>query len=286
MGWKALHLFIHDISFHNVFLVEYLKPEIERMEQTSLLKQFFYISYWQGGNHIRFRYKSHRPKQVEAEVKACFASFQSCYKPVYVLSKTAYYELYSDNKEQVEDLTWVNDRTVQAMEYEPEFQRYGGSSCMVHNEALFSISSRYALQIRKDAGSNMLHRIIGALDMFTIALRCLQDPMDFLTRYRTYWAEFAPSKSRIVMSATELSEKYKERYKKLIQNGYVFYSEWEKALQKEMKEICRIQITYFDAESARAMILSSQIHMTNNRLGVFPQMEAFLAEVLCLCGGD
>ncbi len=286
MEWKALHLFIHDIAFHNVFLVEYLKPEIERMEQNSLLKQYFYISYWQGGNHIRFRYKSHRPEQVEDGVKACFAAFQSCYKPVYVLSEADYYELYANNKEQVEDLTWFDDRTARAMAYEPEFQRYGGLDCMVYNETLFSISSRYALQIRKDAGSNMLRRIIGALDMFTIALRCLRDPMTFLIRYQAYWAEFAPSKTGIAISATELAEKYKARYRKLIHNGYAFYTEWENVLQKEMREICRVQTTYFDAESARAMVLSSQIHMTNNRLGIFPQMEALLADVLYLCGGD
>lgn len=286
MEWKALHLFIHDISFHNLFLVEYLKPEIERMEQTSLLKQYFYISYWQGGNHIRFRYKSNRPKQVESGVKACFTAFQSCYKPVNVLSEADYYNLYYNNNEQVKDLTWVDDRTVRAMDYEPEFQRYGGSDCMVHNEVLFAISSRYALQIRKDVGSSMLRRIIGALDMFTIALRCLQDPMAFLVSYRTYWAEVAPSKNSIAISAMELAVKYKERYKKLIQNGYAFYFEWDNVLQKEMLEICRVQTTYFDAESARAMIMSSQIHMTNNRLGIFPQMEAFLADVLYLCGGD
>lgn len=286
MEWKALHLFIHDITCHNVFLVEYLKPEIKRMEQASLLKQYFYISYWQGGNHIRFRYKSYHPEQVEVGIKACFAAFQAFYKPVYVLSETDYYGLYANNKEQVEDLTWIEDRTARSMVYEPEIERYGGSDCMIHNEALFSISSRYSLQIRKDAGSSMLRRIIGALDMFTIAMRCLQDRVTFLSHYRSYWAEFAPPGNSIALSATELAEKYKERYKKMMQNDCEFYSEWGNAIRKEMREICKVQTTYSDAASACAMILSSQIHMTNNRLGIFPQMEAVLADVLYLCEDD
>ena len=39
-------------------------------------------------------------------------------------------------------------------------------------------------------------------------------------------------------------------------------------------------------DTAERMILSSQIHMTNNRLGIVPQLEAPLAEVLQVCGGS
>lgn len=284
MEWRALHLYIHDITCHNTFLTEYLKPEIDSMESNSLLEQFFFIVYWQGGNHIRFRYKSNNYDLVETRIKQCFDKFAEKYEPVYVLDEATYYSLYENNKEQVTNLQLVKDKTMMLMQYEPEIERYGGVLCMPHNETLFSLSSKYALQIRQEAGMSMIKRIIGALDMFAVAIKMVEDKDAFLWLYRKYWLEFAPSNKNGTLSVENIASKYKKRYLDLMQCTHSYYAEWEKTLKQEMKEICSVQTSYPNAETAFAMVLSSQIHMTNNRLGVFPQMEAALAEVLYLCG--
>ena len=79
MEWNANHYFIHDSTCHNRFLTEYLKPEAEQLEKEGLLDQFFYIVYWQGGNHIRFRYQSREPETVERRMNARFESFLEGY---------------------------------------------------------------------------------------------------------------------------------------------------------------------------------------------------------------
>ena len=59
-----------------------------------------------------------------------------------------------------------------------------------------------------------------------------------------------------------------------------FYSEWESGIREGIQRACACQTAYPDENTARHLILASQIHMTNNRLGIVPQLETVLAEVL------
>lgn len=283
MEWNAIHLFIHDNTYHNRFLVEYLKPEIEYLEREQILSQFFYIVYWQGGNHIRFRYKSMNALLVEERVIEVFKSFLKEYTPLYVMPEKVYYEVYSKNKENVQDIAFIPDKTVRRMIYEPETERYGGAECLQHSESIFSLSSRYALQIREQAGDSMMKRIIGSLDMFTLAIKGVEDKKKFLSLYHRYWSDFAPNNGKLLISVSELSAKYKKRFKELMADKNPFYKDWENGIKEEMDNVCKFQTVYPDRNTAYHMILSSQIHMTNNRLGIVPQLEAVLAEVLYAC---
>lgn len=283
MEWNAIHFFIHDNTYHNQFLMEYLKPEIECMEKEQILCRYFYIVYWQGGNHIRFRYKSIDARHVEERLVARFDDFLETYVPQYVMPENVYYEIYSKNKENVQDISFVPDKTFRRMKYEPEIERYGGTDSLQHSEIIFSLSSKYALQIREQAGDSMMKRIIGSLDMFTIAIKGLEDKCSFLSLYRRYWSDFAPSNGKPLISVSELSTKYRKRFKELMMEKNIFYQEWEDCIRQELDMACKCQTVYPDRNTAYHMILSSQIHMTNNRLGIVPQMEALLAEVLYAC---
>ena len=83
------------------------------------------------------------------------------------LPEKAYYELYSNNKENVEDITFIPDKSARRMVYEPETERYGGPRSLPHCEKIFSLSSKYTLGIRKNSGNSVMKRIIGGLDLFT-----------------------------------------------------------------------------------------------------------------------
>lgn len=283
MEWKAIHFFIHDNTFHNKFLVEYLKPVVESLEKENLLERYFYIVYWQGGNHIRFRYRSPEPEKVEKQVSAAYEKFLLVYETGYVLDEDTYYEMNRNNKENVEDITIVPDKTRREYAYEPEYDRYGGPESMGYCENIFALSSKYTLQIRQQAGSSLMKRIIGSLDLFTLAIKGVHDKKRFLTLYRRYWSDFAPDNGRTLFSVKELAEKYKERYRKLMTGKASFYEDWEKGFTEEMNKACNCQTAYKDVDTAYNMILASQIHMTNNRLGLIPQLEAQLAEILYTC---
>lgn len=286
MEWIAIHFFIHDNTFHNRFLVEYLKPEIEQMRQEKILEQYFYIVYWQGGNHIRFRYKSLDTQLVEKRVTDRYNKFLKVYEPRYVMQEKTYYEVYSQNKENVQDIIFVPDKTWRRMIYEPELERYGGAASMEHNEQIFVLSSKYTLLIREQAGDNMMKRIVGSLDMFTLSIKGLRNKRKFLDLYRRYWSDFAPGNGNAIISVSDMCAKYKERYETLLVETNTFYAEWENGIRQGMNMVCEHQTTFPDADVAYHMILASQIHMTNNRLGIIPQLEAVLADVLYACEED
>ena len=285
MEWNANHYFIHDSTCHNRFLTEYLKPETELLEKEGLLNQYFYIVYWQGGNHIRFRYKSGDPETVERRMNARFESFLEGYEPKYVLSEKAYYELYSQNKENVKDISFIPDRSIRRTAYEPETERYGGPGSLPHCEKIFSLSSKYTLGIREEAGNSVMKRIIGGLDLFALAVKGLGNRKQFLSLYSQYWKGFAGGNKRL-FSTEELAAKYRKRYDALMADAGDDYRDWETELWEEMEIVCETQTAYPDQDTAEKMILASQIHMTNNRLGIIPQLEAPLAEVLLVCEGS
>ena len=131
-----------------------------------------------------------------------------------------------------------------------------------------------------------MKRIVGGLDMFALAVKELPDKKRFLNLYSQYWKEFAPNAGKEFFSVKELAAKYRNRYEELMKDAGDFYRKWGKGLREEMRLASREQTAYPDVDTAERMILSSQIHMTNNRLGIVPQLEAPLAEVLQVCEGS
>lgn len=283
MEWKAIHMYIHDLTFHNRFLVYYLKPAAEKLFREGFLECFFYITYWQGGNHIRFRYRSRKEEAVEREMSACFADFLKIYKPLYVMDETTYYRTYSQNKENVKDIALIEDKTFHPAVYEPEYERYGGRESMEYSEDIFCCSARYALKLRELAGDSLVKRIVFSLDMLTAATDKLDNLTAYLHAYRRYWADFAPSGSQI-LNAADLAEQYRERFFSIKNKTVDFYKEWEACLTDNMARICACQTSYPDKDTACRMILASQLHMNHNRLGIMPQLESVMAEVLLKCG--
>ena len=130
-----------------------------------------------------------------------------------------------------------------------------------------------------------MKRIIGGLDLFTLAVKRLRDRKPFLSLYGQYWKGFAGENKKL-FSTEELAEKYKKRYDSLMEDAGDYYRDWEMGLREEMEQVCETQSVYPDQDTAEKMILASQIHMTNNRLGIVPQLEASLAEVLRTCEGS
>ncbi len=282
MEWEALHLFIHDQSAHNLFLSDYLGPVLESLKTNSVIKQYFFIVYWQGGNHIRVRYKTADSDLVERKIKECFREFLLSYTPRYVLSEEDYYRIYKNNKENVTDIAFVRDGSFKRMIYEPETKRYGGTKALEICEKIFEVSSDYALALRKKSGGSLIKRLVFGLDMFALAVKNLEDPDIFLQRYESYWKDFAPSEEPI-LNEEELVEKYKSRFARIINEEIEGYEGWSNAIDRDLKEAVSVQDSYGIENTAHLMILSSIVHMNNNRLGIAPQLESILARTLYRC---
>ena len=62
-----------------------------------------------------------------------------------------------------------------------------------------------------------------------------------------------------------------------------FYQEWQECITKNLQMAGEVQTAYPNREIGTHMILASQIHMNNNRLGIMPQLESVIADALLKC---
>lgn len=283
MNWKAIHFYIHDIKYHTTFLTRYLKPFIEEVQKKGYLNKYFYIIYWQGGNHIRFRYLSDYEQELKEGLISCFHEFIKVYEPTDVMEEATYYKLFANNKEQVKELGWVEDGKCHEVPYEPEFLRYGGTKAIEYSENVFQCSSSYALDILEEAKNNYGRKLFAALDMMGIALEDLEYKEDFLKQYDSFWRDFNEEKEEHEVYIKELFEKYEHYNERTRKRNAEFYRTWKEQLYKNLAEAVRLQDTFDNGRQAKNLILASLLHMNHNRLGISPRYESIMAKTMLLC---
>ncbi|NLP17256.1 MAG: hypothetical protein GX379_09525 [Clostridiales bacterium] len=286
MNWKAIHFYIHDNKFHTTFLTEYLKPFIERQQKKGHLKKFFYIIYWQGGNHIRFRYISDCEQEIKEGLINCFRDFKKIYRPSEVMDKETYYKIFSNNKEEVTELQWIEDGNYLEVPYEPEYSRYGGTEAIGYSENVFQCSSCYALEILEQAKNNYGLKLFAALDMMGIALENIEKKEEFLKYYYDFWRDFNEQKEEPGAYTKGLFEKYKHYNERTSGRNVEFYSAWKEQLCKNLDEAVRVQNTFDNGWQAKNLILASLLHMNHNRLGIYPRYESIMAKIMLLCAKE
>ena len=282
MSWRAIHFYIHDIKFHTIFLTKYLKPLIAELQQKRILRRYFYIIYWQGGNHIRFRYVSDREQEAKELLIRCYQEFLQSYVPGEVLDEATYYRIYANNKEQVTQLQWVADGQYLEIPYEPEYTRYGGTRALSYSENVFQCSSDYALCILEEAGNRFGVRLFAALDMMRIALKEIEDKEEFLIQYDQFWRKFNGQEEESEASIRKLYEKYWDQNRWAGEGRVSFYDTWQEQLHQNLTEAIRVQDTFDHGKQAKNLILASLLHMNHNRLGIYPRYESILARIMLM----
>jgi len=216
-----------------------------------------------------------------------FDTFLENYYPANVLSKETYYRMFANNKEQVSDLESREDQSVFETPYLPEIERYGGIEVMEYSENIFCCSSIYALKLLSLMGNDTKRSIYAALDMMLCCLEEVNSGKGFLSYYIKFWNEFTGEVPKEPSIAVNIASAYQDRYLKMKNNEIDFYREWRECIKINKKEIMEKQTSYSSSEAAWSMIMASQIHITNNRLGITPNYESTLAQtLLILMRGD
>ncbi|QIB27446.1 thiopeptide-type bacteriocin biosynthesis protein [Caloranaerobacter azorensis] len=285
MSWDSYHIFIHETNLHDVFLVEFFSKFIRKAEDNNLLDKYFYIRYWQGGPHIRFRFKKsgENDKYVIQELNKIFNEFNLEYDNPLVLKPEDYYRNHKFDGQPVkkEDLYWYDNRTIVNIPYKPEIDRYGGENVIGLSEDLFHISSKLSLLILEKIENNPNKKIIAALDLFSVAIQILEDKAKFNEIYSSFWAGHRNEKIDYPKLTHKLVDVYSSRYHYIKDNlNHIQYNEWYVNLKNILDDIVKNQTSYKVREQARISILASHIHMMNNRLGVYPHYESMIADVI------
>lgn len=141
-------------------LVDCLAGLVDDLFRLDLCSRWFFVRYWEGGQHLRLRFKAapltHSPlirAQLEEVLTAYFRGIKARRRP--------------PEKHSQASGIW----SLAGGEYHPETDRYGGRQGMALAEEHFAASSAVVLQLLPDCIENESRRLPLALQLLLIQLR-------------------------------------------------------------------------------------------------------------------
>lgn len=316
--WLAAYLYCGEPW--EKFLIEAVKPFVEKTMENRWADRFFFIRYWERGPHIRLRFKGNA-ETLEKKVKPQLDS----YFPEYFRE----HPTQRDTPEYIEKLPpeqqWFPNDSVQYIDYEPEIDRYGGPNGIHIAERQFEASSRAVFAVIEESGDWGYDRALGAAIQlhlgFAFALGMdLVETGEFFSRISTTWFSRAYGhtpdtpkdeiKERQEITLNAFEENFQRQKPTLVPYHQTLWSafteemefeqEWINQWLKNMTSIKNELITaqeqnllvipqWFRPETGKEIpehrrqlwvILESYIHMTNNRLGILNRDEAYLGYLI------
>lgn len=236
----------------NAFLEEY----------KYMYDEYFFIRYWLGGPHIRLRVKmsddfnQNRFRDLFQDSVTDFLNKNE----VQLVDPSTFYSKEMLEGEGIKEIFWKRHGSVEIDKYNPEFSRYGGNENIEAAEKMFESSSDLARIIN----SKPMHvRLCISIDLYYISFLQLSNEIcSVAEQYSSLWRTYnkAASLNQQIEQIVNQRVKYINEHKNYL---FEFYNQYFKCL----------------SDCPRSTIFS-QIHMTNNRLGVYPELEYWITKCL------
>ena len=279
-GWLSAHIFfngdLYDKECDRVIL-ESVAPFVQVCRKNQWITRYFFVRYGENGPHVRLRL--HGAQDIlEHEVK-----------PLLIAEREAPLRIL-----------WIS--------YEPEVGRYGGPDGMILAESFFHYSSEISiLLLGKIISEERSSRLGKALLSMVILLHAFLDN-------RAKAAKFAGNYGMNYLQTLIRDEALQSRWVEAFGSGYTRQAEmlaiyvnetWERlqasetlpeVLDRYRQNIHEIKwrfkslwadrrlmigaVVLENWEHCISAIISSYVHMMNNRLGVTLQEESYLAYLL------
>lgn len=301
-NWYSLHIFLHDPEKSEAFLVNRLAPLAQQLKREGRLSGWFFIRYWMGGPHLRFRFRT-ADVQLLSSIQHKLKTQVQDYCSDTSLTAQDYYANHSFDGEQPagDSLPWYDEGTVAAIGYEPEYQRYGGEQAIGLSEELFEQSSQLALAIIKATPQGPHARLGLAMPLMVETLTAYTADLGlaeaFFSGYAAFWEAYSSQNAQL--AATQRQSQTDPQTLQLVQrsfpprthlqNGQLLQI-WQHSVSRFIDSLAakheqRALMSPFDnqpvaetgLEPALLHLLSSQMHMLNNRLGLTPSFELILS---------
>lgn len=289
-GWRALHIYLPH-SLQTGFLRDAIRPAVR---DAGVRDRFFFLRYWQGGPHIRLRIHGAGEDVVESVRSTVAAAI-----PPLTPELTAEYEYEVSMQGDLADLEDEQTAairtpgTVEPAAYSPEYDKYGGDEGIRIAEELFCATSVAVLDLAAARGGTEPKAPVGeAIRIMAMSLKGsgldIGQSREFLGRYETWWRRYVPPGYDEQWPG--LYDKTREKVTNLCTSVWhdgktdVFHDTYAKAraaagaVQDASNGAELTELTLGRTPYARC--LSNYVHTTNNRLGIIPAGEAFVAHVM------
>jgi hypothetical protein len=285
--WVCWHLFYH--SNQDSILVEGVKPLVEALDSDGLLSGFFFLRYWDGGPHLRLRFRPadeaaglELEERVETRLEEALRACPSTAS----IDSIAYARMakHLGPAEGVEAGSLCPDNSLERRPYHPETGKYGEGAAMDCAERIFTASSRAVLETlarRPDRRGT-----IGAalLAIFSGLSALGHDPASargFVERYAGFWGEHAKAVEggSVRLGEVNAAPALAEVAQAIVGGGRVpgQLAGWAEALTGARQALDFKPGTLDDPR--RDFLTTNYFHTHVNRLGLLIPDEAYLARL-------
>lgn len=289
--WFAVHAHLPHTR-HTQFLCDVVRPALR---EHGLTHGSFFLRYWQGGPHLRIRLRRSgpSPEALQAfvrELRSRMPEFDDRDRQEYLRAVAMQEELARLEREAVMPGRRLGE--VVEAPYSPEYAKYGGRFGVTIAETVFCGTSRHVLDLlaanHEHAGTDRppVGEALGITAMFLAGAGLgPRQAGAFLERYESWWEKYSSPEHR--RTWPEAYERVSGRIGDLCGRAWshpspadpVFAIAAEAAAsarrgaQRPIEDL-RLGTTPFLG------CLSNYIHTTNNRLGLVPAGEGFVARLL------
>ncbi len=256
--WHAIYIYIHD-----VWTQEKLMLALKNLLNASG-EPWFFIKYWHGGPHLRVRFKD---AGASIKIEEIINHFLAANK-MESLNRDAYYQAIHFDGEDIDQdtLPWYEPGTYFYTPYEPETERYGTGRLLSLNEDVFHASSQLAVKAFETIPKFNTRIVFAVYLMKRIMAATIGFDTEYLYRYESYWKTMAGN-------IKENKHVMHEIIKLVFESESLFIF-----LEEEIRELIRrIQIIRKESDQFTYM-LSSQMHMNNNRISITPAYEYIISK--------
>ncbi len=289
--WSALHVYLHGGPAQvDHLLREHVVPTTTDLLARKEISSWFFVRYWAGGPHLRWRLADAAPATLQRVRQALVAAARQLPPPEAELTPADWYRRFGD-AEPDGDTGWQAHGTVLERPYEPEIERYGGPEAIGPAENLFAASSRVAATLlnaaparRRSTTVDLLFAFLAAADLAGVSAAA------FLRGYANGWALVAESADADLGSALRLAEQdfhldptaYRDRRRRIAElvterrgapTSVNFWADATATYAARLRELS----SRGKLGAPLTTILASQLHMLHNRLGLGIAVECHLA---------
>ncbi len=279
-----------------------VEPFAVRARSEGWADAHFFIRYSEHGPHVRLRLHG-RPDVLEATAWPALVEHVRAHHPEVVLDRVPDAPVYQRG----DDAGPVRITHLAQVAYEPETARYGGADALPVAERLFEASSETAYQLMANMGAERSSRLgKGLLAMVVLIHRFVRD--------RAHGAAFANLYATSYLQSVAREDDGREAWLGAFDQGYAQQAEtlgeyvdevwermdegeplsealdaWAAALgerRRELEALFRAGRVLMGSEPLDdwdrvvGAIVSSYVHMMNNRLGITIQEESYLGYLI------
>jgi thiopeptide-type bacteriocin biosynthesis protein len=316
--YLSVHLFYNTADLRPV-IMHCIDPIVSVLEEKNLISRFFFVRYWEGGTHVRLRllprlhgqieeirqtieplisrFIQERPSLFDADSQKLVPIMQNLFEIEY--GSVAFHLKYGTEGY----IPLAINNSFSYVPYEPEYKRYGGPAGVEIAEKHFHVASMVALQATRDTNSQIRASLLGMslqlmLHLVWAFVKEKREAASFFRFYSKQWESMGVTPTQM----SKFDKKYEHQAKNLTTHIYqaekinkmpdlikspllsqwLTHTRWLRENVTSAYELGALKFEPAVASETEAFwrLLTSFIHMMNNRLGVHIREEVYLAHQL------